>query len=460
MSSALLNSILSNMNTRPETGNGNTARIASSNHNTDDINWVNGMTDPGEMLACGYLPQLRRNAGEQDREYQERITALIAQLPQHEQDKIKTGMVKAATQRAGYDTTTGRVAAVYGNNRPAWTRLGTVYTDDVTTLDLRSHPELNWHISKKPMAVWTPNGWTEDTDAFSLHRDDTGAKLTTQPVGSRYQVIQNVDSWNFLDKVVGRNGARYDAVGSIYGGREMFASVHMPKHAYKVGNHSTIDPYILFIKKNDGSGCDIAFGTEVRAECANTKRLALAGRKGKGIAIRHTGDISGKIADAQEALGLTVQAFETAKDETFALAAATLPCTFDTYAHQVLDAALGITHAETLQGADALARAIARTQANADIDALRKTINRKINSREAIFEDCLHRYESRTQNGTRGTAWGAYNAMSESADHGKLGGRYQGDDHNRLSNQMMSVIEGNADERKQLAYNVALSYAR
>lgn len=452
---SLLDTILANHDART-----NPANIASRQDSLHAVNWLNGVTDPGEMIACGAYQQLRRQENETDDTYRARVVRQIEELPPHERDKIKSTLINAANARHAIDSTSGRIAAVYGNNRPAWHRLGTVYTGDVKTLDLEDNTSLNFGITKRPMYVWTPDGPVIDDDAFSLHRDDTGAKLTTTPVGSRYTVIQNRDAWRFLDKVVAGAGARYDAVGSIYGGRQMFVSVHMPAHAYKINGHSHIDPYILFFKRNDGTGCDVAFGTEVRAECANTSRLAIAGRGNKGVAIRHTGDIDAKIEDARKALGLTLKTFEAHKEEAQALASTPMPVGFTLYANAILDAALDITEAQVKQGPDLLAQAVARTKADADLDALRKSFQRKINNREGILEDILERWDSKTQDGIRGSLYGAYNAVSESADHGKLGGRFQGDQDTRNSRQLLSVIEGAADDRKQIAYNVAMSYLK
>ncbi len=77
------------------------ARIVSENHDLSSINWVGGVTDPGEMVGCGMYQQLRRNTGESDNAYQARLIALLPTLPATDRAKIEAGMKVAATRLPG-----------------------------------------------------------------------------------------------------------------------------------------------------------------------------------------------------------------------------------------------------------------------------------------------------------------------------------------------------------------------
>ena len=74
-----------------------------------------------------------------------------------------------------------------------------------------------------------------------------------------------------------------------------------------------------------------------------------------------------------------------------------------------------------------------------------------------VLEDILQRYESKTVNGARGTVYGALQAVTESADWGKLGGKYQGDEDKRNSRRLVNIIGGTADDVKTVATNYAAS---
>src|SRR5262249_24375734 len=125
------------------------------------------------------------------------------------------------------------------------------------------------------------------------------------------------------------------------------------------------------------------------------------------------------------------------------------------YANDVLDAVLDISAANAAMGADVLAASIAVTQAARDLAA--KSIEKKIERRGEILEDILTRYESERNgvNGMRGTAWAAFNAVTERADHGRFG-RQDSDELTRLSRRFESTIAGDADEMKQVAFAVAM----
>jgi hypothetical protein len=113
-----------------------------------------------------------------------------------------------------------------------------------------------------------------------------------------------------------------------------------------------------------------------------------------------------------------------------------------------------VTAADALKGSDALAAAIARTEAERELAA--KAFEKKIERRGEVLADILERYESRTNGveGTRGTLWSAYNSVTEHANHSRIG-RQVGSTEAKASRRMESIFTGNADEMNQAALQVA-----
>jgi hypothetical protein len=178
----------------------------------------------------------------------------------------------------------------------------------------------------------------------------------------------------------------------------------------------------------------------------------------KGISIRHTTNLASRVVDAKRALGLACKQFDTFKESAQALAATKVEPI--PYFHGVLDAILDITQAEASQGASSLARALAVTEAERKIAEAK--IAKEIDQRKALFAEVMDRYESKN-NGIqdmRGTGWAALNAVTEAADHGKLGGRYTGNEDEKASRRFESVVDGRADEVKQVAYQQVLAYVK
>lgn len=417
--------------------------IVSENHDTKSINWVAGLTDPGEMISCGYLPQIRRMANEQDREYAERITPIVMTLPKHDRDRI----MGAAIQRAALDTTTGKVAVVVVGE-PAWHKLGVNVADALTAADAIRLASLDWAVEKRAMYYRDKDGnYRSSEDTFAIVRADSDAQLGT--VGSRYRPIQNADGFSFLDDVIGEHGAKYHTAGAIYGGAKVWMQCELPQQSFEVVRGDRVDCYAVFSNPHDGSGKAYCFPTSNRIVCANTFRVASAD-KDKGLGIRHTGDVKASIADAQRSLGLAVTGFGRFAEAATEMARR--PVDSDQFFGDLLDVVLDVTAAEALKGADALAAAIAVTEAGRELAA--KTFQRQIDARKNVLEDILQRYDSDRCGigGIRGTQWGVFNAVTEHADHAKK--RMIGTPEARLSRRFESVLNGDADEIKQTAYQM------
>jgi len=427
--------------TEQSNGNGTGLLVLSEQHDTSAINFVAGLSDPGEMIRCGYRPELRRMRDETDAMYAERIRPLVMALPQNERDVI----MGAAIARAGLDTTTGKVAAAFVGVLP-WHGLGTTVSGAMTSEEAIRLAHMDWQVGKIQLSYPWGEGY-KGAEAWGIVRQDTGAFLGA--VGSRYQPIQNSEGFKFLDGVLAQYGAKYESAGSLHGGKTVWMLAKMPDRSFHV-NGDTIEPYALFTNRHDGSGAAWCYPTAVRVECNNTLRTSAKDRS-KGLSIRHTGDIADKIRSAQNALGVAVKGFEEFRVAGEHLA--TKPCDIHHYASDVLDAVLDVTEAQASMGADLLASTLAETQAQRDLMA--KSFQKKIERRGEIMDDILSRYESERCH-PRGTAWGCLNAITEHADHNTFG-RQASDEMNRLSRRLESALAGDRDELKQVALQTAMA---
>lgn len=427
-------------------------RIISENHNVRSINWVAGMMDPGEMIRCGYMPEMRRRAGESDIDYATRILPLVDTLPADQRERIMT----AAVNRASLDTSTGKVALVVAGKAP-WHNLGVNVADALNSADARRLGGLDWQADKTELFYVDATGTKRAQDeAFAIVRRDTGALLGT--VGSRYVPIQNEEGFAFLDDVLSEFGAKYESAGSLYGGRKVFMLVRLPGQDFSVNGSDDVQSFALFVNPHDGSGVAQCFPTSERVVCANTCRVAVNRDGDKGIRIRHTGNVATKIESAKHALGLAVKGFDGFKANAELLARTQLP-DVKQYANDVLDSVLDVSADDAAKGPELLASLL--KPANAEERAtMEKCLARKIERRDSFITDILERYESSTNgvNGMRGSAWSAFNSVTEFSDHSTLN-RFKGSDNTRQSRRFESAISGDGDETKQVAFSMALGYA-
>ncbi len=352
-----------------------------------------------------------------------------------------------AIRRAGLDVSNGRVNAMFAG-RPAWHGLGVVVSKAATSAEAINFAGLNWRVEKLPNS-YTWNGQTfESNDSFTIVRADTGAKLGT--VGADYKAVQNAEGFEFLDGVLSDFGARYETAGSIYGGKRVWMLAHLPNKRIEVANGDVTESYVMFSNCHDGSGAAWCFPTTVRTECANTLRLANRDRS-KGIWIRHTGKVQQKMNQAKEALGLAVAAVDSYRESAEAMVSAKVEVA--SFANKVLDEVMEVSAAQVEAGAPMLASLIKGT--SEERAAAERQFELKIAKRDRTFQDILERYDSeRCQ--PRGSVWAAFNAVTEHADHNKLG-KVSKDASLRASRRFESVLTGDADEMKQAAYSVALA---
>lgn len=421
------------------------ARIVGEEHDLSKINWVRGLSDPGEMLACGYLPQARRQEGETDEAYAKRLVVVLAPHPELI-EKIKA----AALHRAGLDTTGGRVNMFAAGELP-WHGLGVNVARAVNSRQAIELAGLNWEVVKTKLSYQFGGESREAKDVFGIVRQDTGHMLGA--VGNRYRPIQNAEGFAFLDGVLQEFGARFESAGSLYKGEKVWMLAHLPKQAFTVNGGDAIAPYVIFTNNHDGSAAANCYPTSVRVVCQNTFRVS-GQDKGKGLSIRHSGDVKSKIKAARAALGMAVEEFQGFREGAEQMHKK--PCNINHYANDVLDAVLEVTQADALKGADALAAVLKVTEAERELAA--KSFERKIERRGEILTDILERYHSERCNfgNIGGTMWAGFNAVTEHADHAKPA-RSNPDLDVRRSQRFESTLDGTADALKQSAYQIALA---
>ena len=437
MSSALLDQVFAATTVaRPA------VEIVSENHDPNRINFVVGLSDPGEMIRCGYLPQLRRHDGEQDAAYADRIRPLVMALSKKDRDRI----MGAAIKRAGLDASNGRVSVMVAGTA-AWHDLGVNVRAAVASGDAVQLAGLGWKVLKLPTTYVFDGDRYVDPDVYVLVRQDTGKKLAN--VGKLYEPIQNTDQFAFLDGVFAEFGARYETAGALYGGKKVWCQARFPEQAFNLNGNDEVMPYVTFVNAHGGEAAWV-YPTEEREVCANTHRVSFGKNKDKGFSIRHTGDVQRKVRRARELLGLAVKGFDRYHEQAEVLAAKPLP-NLRKYGTEVLDTVLGVTELEAEIKAGrktAFEAAIEQTEAEQRLEKLTAR-------RDSLLEEVLERHEAGHCYPV-GSAWAAYNAVSETADHGSYSKFKRGDTDTRASRRFESVIAGDADELKQTAFNMAL----
>jgi phage/plasmid-like protein (TIGR03299 family) len=275
---------------------------------------------------------------------------------------------------------------------PAWHNLANAIFEqdaDITTSDMMDAAKLSgWDIGLEPVVI--PAGYRTSGESFMVTRTNPfdGGKDILSIVGDRYKVFQNEALADFGD-ALHDGGARPESAGSIKGGKQVFLTYELDKSIIldPKGIADETKSYLMLTTSHDGSASVQALITPVRVVCQNTLNMALAGAK-QSFKVRHTQKVDGRIAEARQTIGLAFQHMDE----------------FDKMANELYQRSI------TNQQFDSIVDALYPADDKASKSAITMRDN-KVDLIRALY------LNAPTQEGIRGTAWGALNALTERIDY-------------------------------------------
>jgi phage/plasmid-like protein (TIGR03299 family) len=283
----------------------------------------------------------------------------------------------------------------------AWHRLGTVLPDRFDAAQAMNHAKLGgWRVRKEALqtTVLTADGVStlDVPEQFATVRTNpvTGRPDVLGVVGRGYTPIQNEEHAALLDALVDESGAHFETAGSLRGGRQVFLTMKLPT-TMQIGGVDPVDLYLVACNSHDGTSAFRLLVSPIRVVCANTQAIAIR-RAQSSFSIRHTSGASGQIEQARQALGLTFKYAETFQAQADAMIAQAMT---DRQFRELIDA---VWHVDDKADTSAKAGPSKRSQTIAA-------------NRRAVLVDLWR--SSPTAEAIRGTAWGAYQAITEYTDH-------------------------------------------
>lgn len=175
-----------------------------------------------------------------------------------------------------------------------WHGLGTRVEEALTSADALRIAGLDWLVEQKPIQVCGGNR----IENFKANIRSTDGKVLGV-VSDRYQIVQNVEAFDFTDELIGGD-VRYETAGSLQEGKKVWMLAKMPSTKV-VGDD--VEPYLCFSNTHDGSGAIRICMTPIRVVCNNTLNLAFSGAS-RQWSTRHTGDLKYKMQEARLCLEL------------------------------------------------------------------------------------------------------------------------------------------------------------
>lgn len=184
---------------------------------------------------------------------------------------------------------------------PAWHGLGKVLEQCPNSEKAIIDSGLNFPVDKTENYCYINGILTKTPSSFSTFRSDTGDILGDR-LGKVYKVVQNKDAFGFFDAIVGEGEAIYETAGALGKGETIFITAKLPSYI-RVKNDD-IEKYLLLYMSHDGSGAITAMFTPIRVVCNNTLNAAIRG-VGHKVTVRHTGNVEENLANAHKILGIT-----------------------------------------------------------------------------------------------------------------------------------------------------------
>jgi phage/plasmid-like protein (TIGR03299 family) len=282
-------------------------------------------------------------------------------------------------------STNGRTAMFYAGGKP-WHGLGTELAEPATAAEAIAAAGLDFDVTLEPI---TTTGGLDVPMGRAVVRSDTNQLLGL--VGSSWRPIQNRDCFAFLDGVVADEGLRYHTAGALGKGERVWMLAKLPGHIRVNGTDDVTEKFLLLSNAHDGRSSLRCFFSPIRVVCANTLNAAERASQRQGVTIRHTGDLTTKIREAQRVLGLADRFYEGFQESADRLASITL------------DSDRVRSYFEAVFPAPEKPEEQKRAT-----DNVRETWG--------VLEDLFENGRGQDIPGVRHTLWAAYNAVTEMVD--------------------------------------------
>jgi len=299
-------------------------------------------------------------------------------------------------------------------HRSAWVRGGTA-VEATSAASAATQAGLNWTVRTGELqAVSTPLLIDEDgvTPATYINvpkkqaivREDNNTVIGI--VGTKYKVVQNMEVFNALDTLVDAGDARYAAAGEFNGGSNIWMVLELPRGVL-VAN----DPHAAFLlvkTSHDGSSSVIIKPIIERLFCANQVNGLISNYKQKyneyTYRMTHSTNQELSIADIRNITNLTYQAIGD----------------YELTANQLLD--IDFSREQAVNFFKKVWALPSKVE-----DTPYSLLSRGERKQQTIAKDARAKAwaiysESETQENIRGTAFGAWHAVVEFADHYAAGG--------------------------------------
>ncbi len=324
-------------------------------------------------------------------------------------------------------------------NKQAWVQAGTAVNAGSASEAARQ-AGLDWNVMLADMEAIVSNKVNEFetvTDHYpvpkrqavlKLGKDNTNEVIGV--VGDKYKIVQNMEVFSALDTLVDSGDARYTAAGEYNNGANIWMVMELP-----MGVQVANDPHAAFLlvqSSHDGS-CAVRIRPIIeRLFCANQINRIIKGKDKNAYTyvMKHTTNSELSVNDIRNITQLTYDSIQQ----------------YETIANNMLQRRMDDrTVTNIFKSVWSLPSEIENAPEHLLSQGQRRQRTIALNGRDSAWSIYS---ESPTQENIRGTAFGAWQAVIEHADHHGTGG---------ADRRAVATISGRSDRIKDKALDIVLS---
>ena len=261
-----------------------------------------------------------------------------------------------------------------------WHGLGSILDSPPSMEEAIQAAGLDWKVKLAPLCLQKD---ARPVDHRACVRDSDGTILGV--VGPDFRPLQNADAFAWFQPFVDSGSVTLEAAGSLHEGRKVWVLAKTANGTADIVKGDAVEQYVLLAHAHDGSLAIRVGFTNVRVVCQNTLSASLSDGRSKLLKVRHTKNAKDALALVRDTMD-TAQADFRATTETMR-ALAKKGCseaTLKRYVREVFE------------------------EGSADDET---SSARLVNRIVPLFEG------GRGSELSRGTMWGAFNAVTEYTSH-------------------------------------------
>ena len=197
-----------------------------------------------------------------------------------------------------------------------WHGLGTAIPKGVAAAKMIRAAGLDWSVELRPARGARQINSKGEYSRYELIRkprektDEVEVLLGV--VSRRYQPLQNVEAFEFLDPIVGEKKAYFETAGALGEGERIWVMARMLDAMQIVPGDECLK-YLLHSNTHTGEGSVIAKFTSVRVVCQNTLIMAMEDGQ-KAYRVRHSKMMQFRLDELADFLAITHKVFLQAEE--------------------------------------------------------------------------------------------------------------------------------------------------